>query len=178
MGPTTSNGSDDLALAALIVAVIAALASLGITWLLHRRAMRRADQANKIAETALNIERARLDREEAACVQPLEFDPTTAEVIYEVMGSWPLDEVEYQFRNYAGGGGAIRKPNVSPGVKRIGMWEFEGEGSLTTPGERMFAASARWKRSANDDWEDSGVHTARKGHLTFVRAGSADDATT
>lgn len=163
-----------MALAALIVAIIVPVVVLvvssGVTALLHRRAMERADRANANAERAIEMERKRLEREEATFVQPVRYDPAGNRVVYQLVSTWPAEEVEFEYRNYANVGGIVRKYKVPPGDIYIGVNEFEGTGELEAPGRKEFVARARWKSEADSEWDDSGTYLAVKGKLEFRRS--------
>ncbi len=138
------------------------------------RASATADRANEVAERALAIEEKRLREEDRAFVLPDRYDKNGSAAIFRVVGAKPLQQVEFEFRNYAGVAGLWRKDHVAAGEHRLPLSDFVEQSDLEKPGNKEFVARARWKRMDSDEWEESGLHRAIKGALNFKREASYD----
>ena len=138
------------------------------------RASATADRANEVAERALAIEEQRLQQEQRAIVLPERYEPNGGLAIFRVITTNPLQQVEFEFRNYAGVGGLLRIDHVTAGEHRLPLSDFDESSDLEKPGNKEFVARARWKRMDSDEWEESGLHRAIKGALNFKRDASYD----
>jgi len=186
----TVNGpagtSNELAIAALIVAIILPLLSLVVSirvgvWL-HRRAMRRADEANeiateanRIANRALQIEEDRVQRENEAFVTPVRFDPHASRVVFDVVAALPVRWVKFEFSHYdkPQSGECVRE-YVTHGRAEIAGRDFTGETSLDAPPPKFFFARATWQTTENRGWQQSAVYEASKDNYSFKRVSDAE----
>ena len=141
--------------------------ALATSWVLGSSANAASAKANEIAEAALAIEERRLHQEDRAVVLPERYDQNGSAAIFRVVSANPLQQVEFDFRNYAGVGGLLRRDHLTAGEHRLPLSDFDEQSDLETPGDREFVARARWKRMDSDEWEESGVHRAMKGALRF-----------
>lgn len=143
--------------------------SIIVSILLSRRALQRADKANEIACEALDIEKTRLEAEERTFVKPVRYERNGGQIVYEVLSQRPVDEVVFEFRNYAGEGGACHRHKLRAGEQSLVIGDFDEESDLKTPGPSEFVARVKWRREESSDLERSGLYLASKSNYTFVR---------
>ncbi len=114
-----------------------------------------------------SLSRGQSALERRVAVEPRRRDSVTGRVVYEIVGQHHIDEVVFEFRNYAGAGGSCNRSKVPPGITELGVSDFTEESELATPVAKHFHARVRWL-DLNGQWQHSGLHVCSKMNTAFV----------